>query len=93
MSIYGSIWLNGKEATMQQLPVRDQYSGQPLGDRPTMLVDVATATSFHDLVRVSIDGHTKDGDPMVLLTEEQTGVLIEMLEGALARIRNAKGKK
>ena len=58
-----------------------------------MLVDVATATSWHDLVRVSIDGHTKNGDPTVLLTEEQTGVLIEMLEAALAQIKNAKGNK
>jgi hypothetical protein len=93
-----SIWASIHRGTELAVPSRCNYCGEintgcvctgPLAERsdsgdPVTWFDVATAESWHDRIRVSMD--TYDNDIECLLSTDETRLLIEMLQAAITRI-------
>jgi hypothetical protein len=61
------------------VPVRDNYTGEPVPGQPQVFVDVATARGWHDCIRVSVGG-------CVLLTAMEARRLALALEAAVEEV-------
>jgi hypothetical protein len=81
MSIYGSI----QPQELCNIPERDRYNGQVVDGRPTMMVDVAVALSWHDCIRLNI---VRSDDQILLLTVEEASMLVDTLNKAIGAIKN-----
>jgi hypothetical protein len=92
-----SIWASVAGAGLDLIPVRDNYSGEIVADPTSGLghIDVATASSWHDLIRLAIDGDGAMGRcfttelPVakveLLLTRDEARELARRLNEAVAR--------
>ena len=67
------------------VPWRDNYSGEDEGGDANVYVDVATASWFHNLVRLSVGEIGGNGHAEVLLRPDEVADLITMLKRTLDR--------
>jgi hypothetical protein len=81
MSIYSSI----QPKALCEILERDRYNGQVVDGRPTMMVDVAVALSWHDCIRLDI---VRSDDQILLLTVEEASMLVDTLNKAIGAIKN-----
>lgn len=78
-----SIW--GSYQPGIAVPWRDNYSGEDEGDDANVYVDVATASWFHNLVRLSVGEMASNAHCEVLLRPDEVATLITMLMKTLER--------
>ena len=86
-----SIWCSIHPSTLDEIPQRDRYTGDPIDGLVPIGVDVATATSWNNLVRLSIYGGGYDQATAeageVLITADEVHELIRMLTEAVERMK------
>ena len=76
-----SIWCSIHPSTLDEIPQRDQYTGDPIGGDP---IGVDVAYTWSPVIRLSIYGGGYDGE--VLITADETLELIRMLTEAVERM-------
>ena len=99
MSIWTSVYPpnNGKDCVWghcaENIPERDQFIGAEIPDGIRTMVDVATATSWHDLIRLSITLWLTNSDwegADVLMDVKEAETVIVLLTEAIEKINKAK---
>ena len=79
-----SIW-HSTTVSVGSVPDRDNYTGEDDDDAPTILVDVASAKSYHRLIRLCVDGAAGNSGEALISIEEAV-VLQAALSEAIAEI-------
>ena len=82
-----SIWNSIDSATLDEVPLRDNYTGEPVEPRADdipVLVDVATATWFHDKIRLIVTP-----EPL-LLSANEARELVRCLEDAITLVEGVE---